>query len=488
MKNNLKAKAQNAFIWDFVGKLSITLSGFVISIFLARLLAPSDFGLIAIAMAILGLAWSFSDMGLNTALIQRKRVLSIHYSSVFYFNIFIALILSIITYLLSNPIAYFYDDNRLVLIVKVISIYFILSSLTSIHISILKRKLKFKELAKASFISSMIGGILGVYLAFNGFGVWSLISQQLLSQIIYIILIYKVTEYKLEARFSIKALLQLWKFGFRMFLSSLLDNIFQRIDLMIIGKLFNPSILGFFQRAKSLDTMIITYSSSSIMSVLFPLLSKIKNDLKRFQRVIIKSLNLISFISFFLSGLFFIISKELIIVLFGDKWLISVGFFQILVLVSFVYPLSALLVSVLSSRGNSKAFLKLEIYKKIILSIGLFVGFLWGIYGYLYSLVIVYIISLYLNIYFVSIEIKLSQQSLIKPIFDELIITILSVLIVFNLDLNFSFSDIYILIIKSLEFLLVYIFLNYIFKVSCYQYFMIEFKPIFYKIIKRVYK
>lgn len=488
MKNNLKSKATNAFLWDFLGKISIHSTGFIVSIFLARLLEPSDFGLIGIAMAMIGIAWAFSDMGLSGALIQRKRVLPIHYSSVFYLNIFISIILTSTTYLLANTIAIFYDDSRLVLIIEVISIYFILSSLTSVHIAMLRRELEFKQLAKISFISSLLGGILGVILAFNNFGVWSLIFQQLLSSIINIILIYRVTKYKIELKFSFKALFHLWKFGFRMFLSSLLENIFQRIDFMIIAKLFNPTMLGFFQRAKALDRMIITYSSESIMSVLFPVLSKIKNDLLRFQNIFIKFLGIISFVSFFLVGVFFLVSKELIILLFGQKWLISVGFFQILVLGSFIYPLSALFVNVLSSRGNSKAFLRLEIYKKIILSLNLSIGFIWGIYGYLYGLLIVYIISLYLNIIFVSKEIKLQQSTLIRPILIQAIITILSTVMVYSFNLNFLFSDIISLIVKSLEFMVLYIFFNHIFKVSSYQYFMSEFNPIINKIIKRVYK
>lgn len=481
MQNTLKNKATNAFIWDFIGKISIHASSFVISIFLARLLEPSDFGLIGIAMAMIGLAWSVADMGLSSALIQRKRVLSIHYASVFFINIFIASLLTLLSYFLAPSIASFYEDNRLVLIVEFISVYFIISSIASVHITILKKQLRFKDLAKASFLSSLIGGTLGVVLALNGFGVWSLIFQQFVSLILNSIFVYRKSRYQIEAKFSFKALRQLWKFGFRMFLSSLLDNIFQRIDLMIIAKLFSPATLGFFQRAKALDTMITSYSSGSIMSVLFPVLSKIKNDLPRFINVTLKALHLISLISFFLLGLFFLVSKELILLLFGDKWLISVGFFQVLVLVSFVYPLSALLVSVLSSRGNSKAFLRLEIYKKIILTINLSVGFIWGIYGYLYGLVLVYLLSLYLNIYFVSIELKLSKWTLVKPIFTQLVLTVICVLLVKVLNINIDFSDIIMLLIKSLEFMILYLFLNHIFKVSGYIYLVAEVKAIFKK-------
>ena len=153
---------------------------------------------------------------------------------------------------------------------------------------------------------------------------------------------------------------------------------FIRLDFLIIGKLFPPATLGFFQRAKSLNSMVVQYSSGSLMSVLFPVLSKVKNDLPRFQSIVLKALGVISFIVFLLLGSLYLISEELIVLLFSAKWLQSVEFFKILVLSVFGLPISTLLVNVLSSRGNSKAFLRLEIYKKVIVTIN-FVVLYFGV-------------------------------------------------------------------------------------------------------------
>ena len=485
MSHNLKAQGTQAFIWDFSGKIAMQGTGFIVSIFLARLLEPSDFGLIAMVMVIMGITGIFADVGLGGALVQRKRVLPIHYSSVFYFNVVVASILSILTYLSAPLIADFYHNQELILITKVISISFILGSFTSVHIVQLRKNLNFKALTKISFVSSIVSGIVGVILAFYGAGVWSLVAQQLTSSVIGGLLIWYTSTWRPSLTFSFKALFQLWGFGFRMFLSGFLDTIFTRLDYIIIGRLFPSAILGFFQRAKSLDLLVISYASGSLMSVLFPILSKVKNDLPRFQNIIIKSLGIICFITFFLLGGLFLVSHELVVMLFSDKWLPSVIYFKILVLSGFAYPISSLLVNVLSSRGNSKAFLRLEIYKKIVFGINLYVGFLWGVEGYLYGLVIASIVAVYINIIFVSKEIKMPQLEFIKPIVIQMLIGVVSTLIIWYVNLQVDYKNIVMFFIKGFEFSLIYLGLNYLLNIKSYQYFMEQFRPVFNKILRR---
>jgi len=484
--HNLKAEGTKAFIWDFLGKIAMQGTSFILTIFLARLLVPSDFGLIALVMVILGIAGIFADIGLNSALIQRKRVLEIHYSSVFYFNIVVAFTLTLLTFFLAEIIATFYNNQSLVLLIQVASLSFILSSINSVHISQFIKKLNFKVLTEITFISSFLGGIVGVIMAFQGFGVWSLLIQNLLSSIIRSILVWHISTWRPCLIFSWKALSQLWVFGFRMFLSALLEQIFNRLDFMIIGKLFPPAILGFFQRAKSLDMLVISYASGSLMSVLFPVLSKIKNDLPRFKNIIIKSLGIICFVTFFLLGFLFLVSEELIVMLFTEKWLPSVAFFNILIWSGFAYPISALLVSILSSRGNSKAFLHVEVYKKILFAMNLYIGFLWGIEGYLYGLIIVSIGAVYLNILFASKEIDIAQVAFIRPIMIQSILTIAVTLLTFYLNLGLEYPHSVMFLLKGLEFTLLYIGINYLFQIQSYQYFMEQFKPMLTQILERV--
>ncbi len=286
--SSLKVQGTKAFIWDFSGKIARQGMGFVVSIFLARLLEPSDFGLIAIAMVIIVIANIFTDSGLGLALIQRRRVLPIHYSSVFYFNVAVGILLVLITFLSASLIAEFYNNQALIPLTQVLSFSFIIGALSAVQSTKLRKELNYALLTKMNLTASLISGIIGVSLAFLGAGVWSLVAQSLILGVVYNILIWTRAKWVPDLKFSWKALTQLWGFGFRMFLSSLLGTVFGQLQIIIIAKLFSPATLGFFNRAMSLNNMVITYSSQSLMSVLFPILSKVQNDLPRFQSIIMK--------------------------------------------------------------------------------------------------------------------------------------------------------------------------------------------------------
>ena len=476
--SSLKAQGTKAFIWDFFGKMATHGMGFVVSIFLARLLEPSDFGLIAMVMVIIGIASVFTDVGLGGALIQRRRVHPVHYSSVFYFNIVIGLFLTLITYYSAPWIREFYNNDELLPLTQVMSFSFILGALSSVQSTRLRKELNYALLTKIGLISSLASGIIGISLAFWGAGVWSLVVQTLSMGIMYNILIWTAGHWKPTLEFSWKALTQLWGFGFRMFLSGMLDAIFTRIDFLIIGKLFPPATLGYFQRAKSLNSMVVQYSSGSLMAVLFPVLSKVQNDLPRFQDIIMKSLGIISFVVFLLLGGLYLVSEELIVLLFSDKWLPSVAFFKILVLSGFAYPISALLVNVLSSRGNSKAFLRLEIYKKFIATVNFLVLYYFGINAFLYGLVVQATLGVSLNILFASREIKLPFYLFAKPILSQMSITVVAVVLTALITQNIELMDIIMLIIKGSLFTLLYFLFNFVMKTSSFEYTLVEIMPI----------
>ena len=489
---DLKAQGTKAFLWDFSGKMAMHATGFIVTIFLTRLLEPANFGLIAITMVIIGIAQVFTDVGLGNALIQRRRVLPVHYSSVFFFNIFIGALLTLITFLSAPWIGVFYNSEQLAPIVKVTSLVFFINAFSSVQATKLRKEINYAAITKTNIIASLLSGIIGVSLAFYNFGVWSLVAQTLARGLIFNICIWSFAHWFPSLLFSFKALFQLWGFGFRMFLSGLLDAVFTRLDVIIIGKLFTPATLGFFERAKSLNQMIVDYSSGSLMSVLFPVLSKVRNDLPRFRRIIIKSLGIISFVIFMLLGGIYLISEELIVLLFTEKWLPSVKYFKILVLSGFAYPISALLVNVLVGRGNSKAFLRLEIVKKVVFSTNLVVGFIWGIEGYLYGLIMASTLAVFLNVVFAAKEIKLPKSSLIKPVIVQMFIALMAVLSVTQLNAAITlkygslstileYGIFIMLLLKGIVFTVTYVALSGIFKTASYLHFVDEVLPILRK-------
>jgi len=482
--SNLKQQGVKAFTWDFFGKLLSQGMGFIVTIFLARLLEPEDFGLVALIMVIIGIANIFTDIGLGGALIQRRRVHPIHYSSVFYFNIIVGFFLTIVTYLSAEWIGEFYQNKQLVVLVQVLSSLFVINALSSVQNTRLRKELNYSRLTKMSFISSLISGFVGIYLAMDGAGVWSLVGQILTMTVVYNVLIWTITDWRPSLRFSWKALRQLWGYGFRMFLSGMLDVIFTKIDFLIIGKIFPLATLGYFQRAKSLNRMVVQYSSGSLMAVLFPVFSKVQNDVPRFQNIILKSLGIISFVVFLLIGVLFLISEELIVIIFSAKWLPSVDFFKVLVLSGFAYPISALLVNILSSRGKSKEFLRLEIYKKLIASCNLLILFFLGINAFLYGLIVQGVLGVLLNIVFASREIKLQYKVFIKPILVQLSISVLAVILTISIVDNLELISLFMLLIKGSVFTVLYFLLSYLMKTTSYGYFMGELKSIFSERVK----
>lgn len=482
--DNLKSRGLNALIWDFSGKIARYGTTFIVTVFLARILEPSDFGLIAMVMVIVMVAMIFTDVGLGGALIQRRRILPVHYASVFYFNIFIGGILTLITFSSAIWISGFYDNKELTPLVQVISLLFVINAFSSVQTSKLRKELNYAALTKAEVSAAILSGVTGIVLALYGAGVWSLVAQVLARGVFYNIFIWTSSKWIPSLLFSFKALRQLWGFGFRMFLSGLLETVFLRLDIIIIGKLFTPTILGFYDQAKRLNEIMTQFTSGSIMAVLFPVLSKVQKDLPRFQRIVIKVLGIISFVVFFLLGIMYLISEELIVLLFTEKWLPSVVYFKIILLSSFAYPISALLVNILSSRGNSKAFLRLEIYKKILQSINLYVGFLFGIEGYLYGLVAVAIFGISLNILFVSREISLSFFTFLKPVIIQMIISVFSVWIIL-LTYDIETSIIINMIMKVMIFAVSYLLISKLFKTSSYIYIMEQLVPIFNRILRK---
>ena len=443
--------------------------GFVISIFLARLLEPSEFGLIAMVMVIIGMAQVFTDIGLGGALIQRRRVLPVHYSSVFYFNVFAGLLLTCATYFSAGWIGKFYDNETLIPLAKILSLLFIINAFSGVQSVKLRKELNYRLLVKLGFTASLISGVIGVSLAFVGFGVWSLVAQSLAHGLIYNILIWSFGRWVPSMLFSFKELKQLWGFGFRIFLAGLLEAVFTRLNYLIIGKLFMPTTLGFFQRAKSLNLFVVSYSSASLMSVLFPVLSTIQNNLPRFQNVVIKTLGIISFVTFLLLGGIYVVSEELILLLFGDKWLSSVYFFKILAVSGFAYPVSALLVNILRSRGKSKALLRLQVYKKTLAAINFYVLFAWGIGMYLYGLIVVAVLGLSLNIIFASREIHLTFFRFVKPVTTQAVVSIIAVLVTLYLVGVLGIGgDILLIVVKGLVFIAMYLLMSWLFKTNSY--------------------
>lgn len=461
---------KQGLIWDFLGKLFNQGITIIISIFLARLLLPEDFAVIAIILAIIGISSVFVDFSLSAALIQQKEVENIHVNSIFWINVSVASLLAIVFFFAAPLIADFYNQEELTLLIQVTSFSFIINAFGGVHLAMLKKEMKFKTLSKITVLSSFISGVIAVFFALTGYGVWSLVIQFYCAAILKQILLWNSTKWLPQFEFSWTKVKPMWNFSKKLFLSSLINTIYVQVDVFIIGKLFAPATLGFYSRGKNLNQLVSNYSSSSLMNVLFPALSKIQDNLVDVKKKVSDFFKIASLISFFLGGLLYVIAEDIIVILFTEKWLETIPYFRIMVLSTFAQPLSAIILTPLTSLGRSDIFLKLEIIKNSLLTFTYIIGFSFGITGFLYALFIHQLIGVSLNCYYAGkiINWKLTEQ--LKIILKYAVISLIGAGPLFFILSN-DLIDNYVihLVLSSILFTSYYIFVNYIFKTSGFQ-------------------
>lgn len=403
---SLKQKSYKALAWDFIGRLSGQTVGFVISVILARLLSPEDFGILAMVNVFIAISNSFLDMGMGLALIQKKDVNEKHYSSVFFFNISVGLFLTICLFFTSGFLASFYKKDIIKDVTQVMSLLFIINAFGNVSKIKLRKNLDFKILFNSNMLSAVTSGIVGVAMAFNGFGIWSLVLQSLLTPLIANLYLFFNLRWSPKLKLYINELKELWPFGFRMFIAGFIDVAYGQLDSLIIGKLFSPLKLGFYYRAKSFNNYIVSYTAGSLLNILLPVISNLQDQQERLKNLVFKSMHLICLVTFYLTGLFYLSGSDIIHILFGSKWEPAVPYFRLFLLSGYVFPVSALLVNLIVGMGNSKANLKLEILKKILFSLSFIAGFQFGIEGFLVSNAIVGAFAVYLNLIFASKQIE----------------------------------------------------------------------------------
>ena len=410
--NSLKSKSLTALGWDLIGKYSNQLTSCVISIFLARILEPRDFGLIAMANVFIALSQSFTDMGFGKALVQAKNPTSTQYSTVFYINVAIGVLLCLLFIGIAPWIALYFEDPMVKPITQVMSLVFLLAALNVVQIAQFTRQLNFKRLTQANIVASLLSGILGIALAVSGFGVWSLVAQGLAFAATKSTLMWYYSSWRPGWEFDLPSTRPLFVFGGKIFSAGFINIVFQKLDVLVIGKLFAARDLGFFFRAKSFNTLLIRFTSASLGNVLFPVFSQIQDDRPRVKRVLFTSLEVISLMVFGLMGFLFINGEQLIVFLFSDKWLPSVIYFKFIVLKGYAVPLNSLYMNLIKGMGKGTLFFNIELLKKFLYAVAVIVGIQFGILGFIQGLVIVAVFNTTINMIAVArtLQIPLKQQ------------------------------------------------------------------------------
>ncbi|MET4543796.1 O-antigen/teichoic acid export membrane protein [Pedobacter africanus] len=394
---NLGSKTIYGVLWSIGQEMSSKFISFFITIVLARLLSPAEFGLIAMLSVFIAVGNSLLDSGLSSSLIRTPVVTQKDCSTVFYFNLAGSLVIYTILFFSAPLIALFYHQPVLINVIRIYGIALIINAFFGIQQTLLVKEMKFKVMTMIQLPSVICGGILGIVLAQRGYGVWSLVWMNLLNPLISTVLHWWYSAWRPVILFNLHSLKKHFDYGYKLTLSGLIDNVYQNIYTILIGKFYAPAQLGFYSRAESISQLPVGILSSAINKVTFPMFVKIADDKEQlvnvYKKVMLQVLFWMAPSMVFLS----VIAEPLFRLVLTDKWLPAVPYFRILCICGIMYPVHAYNLNILKVKGQTNLFLKLEIVKKILCIVGIYGVFPFGIYGLLYFQLFFSFFSFYIN-------------------------------------------------------------------------------------------
>lgn len=396
-----------------VTRLGVT---FVVSIVLARLLSPEEYGLIGILTIFIAIFNAIVDSGFTSALIRKQDATDTDYSTVFYTNLVLSVVLAAVLFFCAKPISIFFERPELVSLTQVMSSVVIINALSIVQRVRTTKAIDFKTQTKITFISSIGSGVIGIVMAYMGYGVWALVGQQVSNQLLTTLFFWIYNKWMPKLVFSWASFKEMWAFGSKLLASGLIDTAWKEVYQVVIGKCYSPATLGLYTRAKQFADLCSSNLTSVVQRVSYPVLSSIQDDRLRlkgaYQRVI-KTTMLPTFV--LMLGMA-ACAEPMIYVLIGEQWLECVPMLQIICTYGMLYPLHALNLNMLQVQGRSDLFLKLEIIKKIVgigpLLLGIFVNIYWMLAGTL----VTSLISYYLNAYYSGPFLNYSIKEQVKDI------------------------------------------------------------------------
>jgi len=445
---SLKQKTISGLLWSFIDQFANLGITFIAGIILARILSPREFGLIGMITIFFAVSNSFINSGFGSALIRKNDCTQTDYSTVFFFNLCAGVLLFIALFFSASAISNFFNEPQLKPIVQVLGLVPIIESLTLIQRTILTKRIDFKLQARISVIASIGSGIIAITMAYKGFGVWSLVAQQLSRQALNSAFLWLWNKWKPMLVFSKQSFKELFGFGSKLLISGLIDTIYRNVYYLVIGKYFSAQDLGYYTRADQFKAIPSQHLNGIIGRVSYPVLSSIQNDIPRLKANYQKLIRSTMFITFILMFGMAAVAEPMIITLIGEKWRPSIIYLQMLCFVGMMYPLQALNLNMLQIQGRSDLFLKLEIIKKILAVPTIIAGIFWGIKIMIAGMMINTLIAYYLNSYWSGKMIGYSTKQQIGDILPSFSLALIMAAVVYILGLILPFPTVWVLIIQ----------------------------------------
>ncbi|MCM1291327.1 MAG: lipopolysaccharide biosynthesis protein [Prevotella sp.] len=461
-------KIFTSFIWKFLERTSVQLTTFIVTILLARILTPQEFGAVAIIVIFVNLANVIVEGGLTAALIQKKGTDLKDFSTIFVSSITLAILLYVILYMASPLIASFYNNYELIETMRFLSLMIIPCAINSIQKAFVSKYLLFKEMFISSLIAIVVSGIIGIIMALHDYGIWALTMQVVVNQSLVTILMFFLVPWRPAFHFSIKRFKLLFDFGWKIFLTNFIIAIYEDIRGILIGKFYKPATLAFFDRGKQFPSLIMGNINTSIQTVLFPAFSDSQDNVDKLKRMIKTSSQISCFIVFPLLMFLVISAKPLVIFLLNESWLPSAPFIQIFSIALILMPIQSTNMIAVKSMGYSNITLKIEFLKKIIETIILIISFLFNVYAVAWGIVLYNSICLFINLYPISKLINYSITNQLRDIFPIFIISIISSIPSYFISYTHLNASV-IILLQIIFGLVCYVFLSRIFHIEAFS-------------------
>lgn len=415
--------------WSFADNLANSGITFLVGLILARLLSPEEFGILGMITIFIVVSNTIIDSGFSNALIRKNDTKRIDYNTVFYFNLFVSVFLYVLLYLFAPLISVFFHESSLVLITRILGIILVINSLSIIQRALFIKKVDFKTQTKISLISSLLSGLVGIIMAYYGYGVWSLVFQQIIRQLVATMLFWIYSSWRPLWEFSYYSFKELFGYSSKLLFSSLLDTLCNNIYYLVIGRYYSAYQLGQYSRAEQFN-MISGNMIAVIQKVSLPVLCSIQDDNESLKKAYKKLIKLSMAITFAFMLCLVAIAKPLIIVLIGEQWKDAILYLQIICFSGMITPLHGINLNLLQVKGLSNLFLRLEIYKKIMVIIPIVVGVFYGVVAMLSVNVFVAFLSFMLNSMYSRRIINYSTLEQLADILPSFLISLLVALIV----------------------------------------------------------
>lgn len=425
MPESLRNKTVKGVVWSSVERFSVQGVQFLVMLVIARILSPTDLGLVGMLAIFLAVAQSLIDSGFSQALIRKQDRTDVDNSTVFYFNIAVSFLLYVLLYAVAPWVAEFYDESQLCRLMRVLCLVVVINSFAVVQRANFTASIDFKTQAKASFTAALLSGGVGIWLAVRGYGVWTLVWQQLLNAAINTLLLWVFSRWRPILQYSWRSFRELFAFGSKLMVSGLLDTLYRNMYSLVIGKVFSPQSLGHYTQAKNFTQLPSSNITGILQRVTYPVLCTLQDDDERLRKNYRQLLRLSAFIVFPLMCGLAGVARPLVTLLLGEKWAFAATLIVPLCLSEMWYPIHAINLNLLQVKGRSDLFLRLEIIKKIVGVAVLACSIPFGLMAMCYSGIFTSLLCLFINTYYTG---KLIQVGFVMQMKDLSATFILSIL------------------------------------------------------------